>query len=315
MTVSKAQYGLNVPLKTAHYLFYPNLVERLGIVILSGDKVPIIDSTTTYFGLFPYKKRYVKRMIGKPGDTLYFYGGKIYAIDKDGNELKEFLDAPWLKGLEHIPFISFAGHPIASKNQIVFTYAYQPLARTVISRFVEPRGEIFNGKEWIADDPKAAKSPHTSIKTLGDYWGIGNFAMSELLTKEELAKEGLDSKGLESGALYLLLRHNPSMQDLTNPFPSLEKSVIPLHPEHLKKIMDNMYTARFVVTDGKAKRYNFEDSSAPAKVCVFQTCPMELTNFISEKPTKFFGEVLRESYLQIMPYMISKMCRALPSRY
>ena len=33
----------------------------------------IADSDYLYFFVFPGKKQYVKRLIGKPGDTLYFY--------------------------------------------------------------------------------------------------------------------------------------------------------------------------------------------------------------------------------------------------
>ena len=74
LTVTKTAFGLNFPLKTEHLYFDPSLVERTGVVIWSGDGLPLRDVDTTYFGIFPYKKRYIKRMIGKPGDALYFYG-------------------------------------------------------------------------------------------------------------------------------------------------------------------------------------------------------------------------------------------------
>ena len=58
------------------------------------------------FILFPGKKQFIKRMIAKPGDTLYFYGGEIYGIDAKGRELKELRDPEWMQKLEHIPFIT-----------------------------------------------------------------------------------------------------------------------------------------------------------------------------------------------------------------
>ena len=47
------------------------------------------------YGDFPYTKRYIKRCMGKAGDTLYFYGGKIYGFDEEGNDLVELRDNPW----------------------------------------------------------------------------------------------------------------------------------------------------------------------------------------------------------------------------
>lgn len=265
LTVSKTQFGINIPMETAHFYFDPKLVQRTGIVIFSGDRLPVIDSSTNFLGILPYKKRYIKRLMGKPGDTLYYYGGKIYGVDKDGNELTELQNSPWLKNLEYVPFISFAGiRTIAKPDEIVYEQTKQPVARLKASP-TGIKGEIFNGKAWISDQPH--KNDMRSIKTLGDLWGIGNFAMGEILTKEELSKEGIDPKEAGDGVLYLVLRHNPMVyitasQPVNNFFlesiPKVEKSVMPLKQEHLDAIMNNMYTARFVVKDGKAKRYSLE---------------------------------------------------------
>jgi hypothetical protein len=69
--------------------------------------LPLRDTDTTYFGI-PYKKRYIKRAIGKP--EMYFIWGQLYAIDKDGNE--EAKICAKVSGCqqfhsEHIPFLSF----------------------------------------------------------------------------------------------------------------------------------------------------------------------------------------------------------------
>ena len=87
LVVSKTTYGINIPLKRGHFLFDPNLVLRNGTVVFTGAGMDIHDVDTLYFYLFPGKKQFVKRLIGKPGDILYFYGGKIYGIDKNGNEI------------------------------------------------------------------------------------------------------------------------------------------------------------------------------------------------------------------------------------
>ena len=113
LSVTKTAFGINIPLVTDHILFNPALVERTGVITFTGDKIPI-DQDTKFMWVFPYKKRFIKRLIGRPGDSLYFYGGKIYAIDSEGNPVKEFLDAPWLDGIEHIPFMQFTGSIVHS---------------------------------------------------------------------------------------------------------------------------------------------------------------------------------------------------------
>lgn len=284
LTVSKAQFGVNVPFETKHFTFDPELVKRTGIVIFSGDKLPVIDSDTTYFGLFPYKKRYIKRMMGKPGDTVYFYGGKIYGIDKDGKEITELLDNPHLSKIEHIPFISFIGHvDTPKKNEVLFKHMNIPMGRIKMTA-LGPKAEIFNGENWIEDDFKGSKQKHDEIKTFGDLWGIGNFGMTELLTLKELEREpGIDSKQPAKAELYLLIRHHPAMQrnstmlareaPIIGTYPSLEKSVIPMDQAHLDALMDNMYTMRFVVKGGKAKRYSLDNNGFNANSVRLENVP------------------------------------------
>lgn len=272
VTVTKTAFGINYPLETRHIYFDPALVQRTSIFIFSGDKIPTLDSYTKYFGIIPYKKRYIKRCMGKPGDSLYFYGGKIYGIDKEGKLIEELLDSPWLNGLEHIPFLRFEGDLAlgSSKNEFLFKQMNLPIGRLLLSPFGETVGEVFNGKEWVKDQPLAQKSPHQTIQTYSDFWGIRNFAMARLLTKEELKTlTDIDTTGLDEGLLYLELRHTPS---LSYPKPTFPKdsygghtikinpytTIIPLKQEHLDALIENMYTARFIVKDGRATRYSQE---------------------------------------------------------
>ncbi len=271
LTVTKTTFGINVPAQTAHFYFDPALVKRAGIVIWSGDQVPHLDSESSFFGI-PYTKRFIKRCMGKPGDTLYFYGGKIYAMDANGEDLKELRESPYLDKLDHVPFNSFEGRrnyiqdPLTHMtNQVVFSLMNQSLGRIRFSRS-ELKGELFNGKKWIQDDPLAQATPHDTIETYSDFWGIRNFAMSRLLTKKQMQElADYPIKDLEEGVLYLELRHTPS---LTTPTPQLSNqygvtlpgftTIIPLQAQHLQAIMNSMYTCRFIVRDGQAQAYRLE---------------------------------------------------------
>ena len=272
LTVSKTQFGINVPLATSHFLFEPEEVKRNGIVIWSGDDVALGDVDTLYFGIFPYKKRFVKRLIGKPGDTLYFYGGQVYGIDAEGRFIDELLHTPGLEKIEHVPFLNFEGVATSpSRGVVQFEQMHQPIGRLRLGKNGESTGEIYNGQEWIKDQPAAAKGPHNSVKTYGDLWGIGNYAMARLLTPAQVKfYPELDTKGLEEGVLYLELIHHPNLtypkplqprgssmvHTLLNPM----RTLIPLQEKHLKALMNNMYTARFEVKDGMARRYSVGES-------------------------------------------------------
>lgn len=271
LTVSKTQFGLNVPLKTKHFLFEPQDVKRNGIVIWSGDGVALGDTDTSYFGIIPYKKRYVKRLIGKPGDTLYFYGGQIYGIDQDGKWIEELVNTPGLEKIEHIPFLTFEGFPSSpSKGVVLLEQMHQPIGKLHLNRKGELIGEIYNGTEWVVDRPSASKTSHNTPKTYSDFWGIGNFAQARLLTADQVkAYADLNTKDLEPAPFYLELIHHPS---LTYPRPLLARqiptvqmmlnphhTVIPVQEKQAQALMDNMYTARFEVKNGMARRYGINE--------------------------------------------------------
>lgn len=276
LTVSKTQFGLNVPLKTNHFMFETENVQRTSIFIFSAEGMAIKDINTSYFWVLPYTKRLIKRCMGKPGDSLYFYGGHIYAVDKEGNELKELIDGPWMKNVEYIPFLRFEGEITAqqSTRQITFKQMNMPVGRITLMGAANTRGQVFNGTDWVEDKPLAQREPHNTIQTYTDFIGIRNYAMARLLTKRELENYSTaNTEGLEDGVLYLELRHNPSM---TYPKPQIRSdnmgttvaltpfaSVIPLQKHHLKAIMENMYTCRFIVKDGRARRYQVEGPYTP----------------------------------------------------
>lgn len=285
LTVTKTSFGINVPLMTQQFYFDPSLVQRTGVIIWSGDGVPHLDSNSTFLGIFPYTKRFIKRCLGKPGDTIYFYGGKIYGFDRDGNDLVELRENRWMDRLEHIPFIHFEGRPsvvqeqkLSPVYQFIFNQMNQAVGRlTFFGGGWE--GEIFNGKEWVKDHPEAQRLPHSTIQTYSDIYGIRNFAMARLLTKKQV--ETLTSyhlEGIEEGLLYLELRHTPIMEPRMSERPGVVSlasfsTLIPLQEKHLRAIMDHMYTARFVVKAGRATRYQLEGPHFSTDSPIFRHVP------------------------------------------
>lgn len=306
LTVSKLAFGINIPLQTKHFYFDPDLVQRTSIVIFSGDRMPFIDADTTNFWVIPYKKRYIKRAMGKPGDTVYFYGGKLYSLDKEGHLVTELLDSPWMHRLEHIPFLSFEGRVSApDPNHYYFNQMHMPIGRLSITPNRTILGEIFNGKDWIKDQPTAQKQPHTSIQTYSDFWGMRNFAMARLLTKEQLKlNPSIPTEGLEDGVLYLQLNHTPSLsnhrprsQDESQGYSLIipYSTVIPLQQQHLDAILNNMYTARFVVSNGHARRYSIEDAPQRSRNPSFPDVPDGTYEFYFGKAYKVgWGGILTE---------------------
>ncbi|HAZ16124.1 MAG TPA: signal peptidase I [Parachlamydiales bacterium] len=250
LAVSKTDFGINVPLQTAHFYFDPDLVKRNATIIFTGANMDIRDVNTRYFYLFPGKKQYVKRLIGKPGDQLYFYGGLIYGIDRKGQDL-----LPSLPEIEHIPFIRFEGKVVTPQfplqglySPIVLEQMNEPVAKLYLLQSKQVKGEMV--APGIAD--------------YGDLWGIKNFAQVRLLTKEQ-AKQAAneDLFELPEGELYLEIKHNPSLHNLRldrdflnryRPVLHPQTSFLPLNRNHLETLFHNLYTARFVIKNGFALR-------------------------------------------------------------
>lgn len=248
LIVSKTDFGINIPLKTKHLYFDPDLIKRNSIVIFTGENMDIYDVDTMYFYLFPGKKQYIKRLIGKPGDTLYFYGGQIYGIDKDDKDITQELQLSSLKQIEHIPFIHFQRKVEIShkdNNSLVFYQMNEPVAE-------------FN----LQKNQAKMLSPSGFITEYSDLWGFKNFGMARLLKQEELEEFYL--KEVPKGVLYLEIKHHPSLQSVQltkdeykNVYPKIQlnTSIIALQESHLKALMQNLYTARFVVKNHQVCRY------------------------------------------------------------
>lgn len=260
LIVSKTDYGINVPLQEAHFYFDPDLVQRGSIIVFNGANMDIRDNDTMYFYLFPGKKQFVKRLIGKPGDRIYFYGGDVYGIDKQGNEITDLRNNAWFDKLEHIPFIRFNGKvetPNAPKNGIFDTVIFHQMNKAVAKLGLSSIGTISG--EMIRERGK------TPPENYFDLWGMKHFAMSRLLTQEDLDKIYPNIK-VDEGLLYLELTHHPTLKgaELTRdeynrlrPELNASTSIIPLQERHLEAISNAMTTAKFQVKNNLAWRFGW----------------------------------------------------------
>lgn len=272
LVVSKTDFGINYPLTPDHFYFDPQLVQRNGIVTFTGEDMDIPDVNTRYFYIFPGKKQFVKRLIGKPGDILYFYGGKIYGIDSEGNDISSLLQLPGLERIDHIPFIHFEGKvhvpnsPSGGIYSPVILYQMnEPIATLYLMHNSQLAGEMLQ--------LSATHSPSAPpVVNYSDLWGFKNFATARLLTRAQVRQlTDQNPSQMEEGILYLELRHHPSLFSLKlqmdawgrlRPMFNLSSSIIPLKEEHLRTLMDNLYTARFVVKNGFASRYGAMSSTS-----------------------------------------------------
>ena len=256
---SKTDYGINIPLSTSHLYFDPTLTERGSVVILTSENMDVADSDTVYFYLFPGKKQFIKRLIGKPGDTLYFYGGQIYGVNASGRELKELRDPEWVQKLEHIPFLRFEGkvktpdHPTQGIfSPTIFYQMNEPVAKLGINSIGLINGEMIPQKN------------QQSLKKFSDLWGFKNYAMARVLTPADVRDQFPgEIDDLKKTPLYLELIHHPSLQEASierdeygrmRPTLHLSHSLLPLSQEKIDRIAAHMITGRFIVKNGVAYR-------------------------------------------------------------
>ncbi len=263
--VLKDDFCLNIPLTTSHFYFNPSLLKRGNIVIFTSKDLNLPDTSTMYFYLIPGKKQFIKRLIGKPGDSLYFYGGKIYGTDSNGNEIKEFADEPWFTEIEHIPFIKFEGRvetPVRTTQGIYPIAKFYQMNHLLAEMQINQLGQVQHELKTDNSDLFFNKG---YIKHYYDIWGFKNYAMARLLTKDELIKySGEVVKDIKNAPLYLEISHHPCLDSnriITDQYgrirPALNysTSIVPLNEETLKTIFNNLYTSRFIVKNGYARSY------------------------------------------------------------
>ena len=261
--VSKTAFGINVPLTAKHVYFDPNLILRNGIFIFTGENIDIPNGDMRYFYLFPGKKQYIKRLIGKPGDILYFYGGKIYGLDREGKDITDELNPKNLEHIEHIPYLSFEGRVKTSQSgaihsPVILSQMNLPIAELSLTPYGKAAGKLL--------------TPWQGMEEYFNIWGCKNYGTVRLLSPEQLLEFApQESKQLPKGLLYAEILHHPDIKkpfigkDLygrVRPIPSSSKSYLPLQEAHVRSLFANLNTSRFVVQNGKAYRYGISSRNA-----------------------------------------------------
>ncbi len=268
LLVSKTNFGINIPFTIKHLYFDPDLAERSDIIVFSTEDMDVHDSDTLYFWLFPGKKQFVKRLMGRPGDTVYFYGGNLYGIDKDGNDISARLQSPELKRIDHVPMIHFDGSmslaepfhsPMGSAYRMAIVHQMnEPVARLTVLGNNRLEGEML-------PMPRIHNANTPPVQNYYELWGIGNYASARIVRKEQIRSFAEKNNiSLQDGELFLELHHHPNLKQLElakdqggrlRPQFIMSVSIIPLNEAHLQELFKNLYTARFVVKNGYAMRY------------------------------------------------------------
>lgn len=256
LLVLKDPYGINTPFRTGHYTFDHDNLKNGNIIVFTAQDLDTPNVDTMYFYLIPGKKQFVKRLIGRPGDILYFYGGKIYGINKDKKPITTFQKDKWFETLEHVPYIQLEGK-VKTPNKLINQGAFPesvfyqmniPVAKLTLSEYGQIEGKML-GK-------------YRNLKDYYQLWGIENYGTARILTQSQLNQLTPHFDGKED--YYLEIIHHPSLEKAVlqrDPYhrfrPSLhtETSFIPLGKKDLDNIFDHLTTARFSVQDGYIFRY------------------------------------------------------------
>lgn len=283
LIATKTSFGINLPFAHRPLYFDSKQLKRGNLVILENDRLSKKENQSRYLFIFPARKQFVKRLVGKSGDTLYFYGGKIYGLDAQGNEIQEFQSSDAFKPLEHIPFNSFEGKVLSAESSgtqnissPVYLYQMDQLVgKLSFSQSGEMQGQFYHDSKWTPE------SPSLSYQEL---WGIKNYAMARIVPKKWIENTPY-LENQSNTPYYLELFHTPSFEahkptlglDLEGRFRpklSYSRSYVPLYSKHFERIQKAMNTSRFVVKGGYVGNYSLESDFKPHRFSpYFETLP------------------------------------------
>jgi signal peptidase I len=133
----------------------------------------------------------------------------------------------------------------------------EPIAKLTLSNVGQGIGTLLSNPLT-----PASSNPSTSYSSL---WGMDNFGMARLLTKEQTIQFTSELKeNLPDAPLYMEIKHHPSLYNIKirqddrgrmRPMLGTSSSILPLQEADLRRLFDNLYTVRFVVKNGLAYSY------------------------------------------------------------
>jgi signal peptidase I len=261
LVVSKTAFGINQPYSSGQLWMEPRLLSAGEIIVFGTDGIPLQDGWDRFLWFIPVRKQLVKRCMGLPGHTIYFYGGQIYAIDERGAPVESYREPLWVRRRDYIPLIRYEGTPRldeSNRRREVLQWQ-QPLAGWV--RGTEGRWvpQICVGDKWLEDRGLNAANayPEDGPQSYADFWGIRHHAFCRLTVEPaELKSWGEGCKAV------LEVRHSPTLSrprragsGVTETVIADHRTTIPLGQQEWDAMKRALYTARFVVKNGFAYRY------------------------------------------------------------
>jgi signal peptidase I len=267
LLVSKTAFGINHPYKSGQLWNDPALLRAGEIIVFGTEGVALQDGWDRFLWLIPVRKQLVKRCMGLPGHTLYFYGGQVYAVDEKGRSVEAYREPLWVRKRDYIPVMRFEGSARTSdqgrRRELV--QWNQPLAgwsRNMEGRWIP---ELDLNGVWKEDRGLSAVTayPQEGPQSYADLWGIRHHALCRLLVQDpEQSQWGPDCVAL------LEVAHSPTLSRPrrlglggAETFVVEQRSVIPLGSQEIEHLKRALYTIRFVVKDGYAFRYSHEQGS------------------------------------------------------
>lgn len=246
VVVRKTAFGINNPFSSHPLALNSHLLQRGDIITLTSEGLSLANNDMLYFGLFPGKKRFVKRLVAKPADHVWFYAGKLW-IAQEGSDKVIKSDQFMPVNREFIPFHNFFGHLRWSTQE--------DLEALLFNR----KMMVAKKSSWNRWTPQSLTSGQQSLP-----WGVQNYGMVRLLTRDQLTYSSVEATGVEEQPYYLEIAHHPTVlptvvtfRDSTSPF-YVHRSLLPLSYEHIERLKDSLYTARFCVKESKAFKYSYD---------------------------------------------------------
>lgn len=256
--VSKTAYGLNDPTALGHIISPSSRLRRGDLVTFTSQNIPGIDSDSLFLYKIPIKKRLVKRLMALPGDRVYFYGGIVWTLSKEG--LLARSDAIFDRGKndEYIPF----------------QFPKGTIQRGFINETRAPIYLIKHFNQYIASvsreesgtwQPRNLNSllPNPEGNLL-EPWGMHNYAHARLLLRRQHFYSVAPSDHVGDAPFLMELSHHPSFTqkaqanvDAEHPY-YLHRSLLPITQEAAERLMAQMTTSRFTLKEGRISRYELD---------------------------------------------------------